>query len=75
MTAAEKTNERAADGTRLGEDGRMDAAEQEVARQLAERAKAENLSLTGPGGLLGRLTKIVAERQRQLAEFHISLMA
>ena len=30
-------------------------------RQLAERVRAEGLSLTGPGGLLGRLTKVVLE--------------
>ena len=34
---------------------------QELARQLAEQARAEGLSLTGPGGLLGRLTKVVLE--------------
>src|SRR5580658_7209932 len=61
MTAAKKTNEAAADGMRPGEDIRVDAAEQELARQLAERARAEGLSLTGPGGLLGRLTKVVLE--------------
>src|SRR5499425_340833 len=38
-----------------------DAAEPELAKQLAERARAEGLSLTGPGGLLGRLTKVVLE--------------
>src|SRR5215468_658356 len=38
-----------------------DAAELELAKQLAERARAEGLSLTGPGGLLGRLTKVVLE--------------
>ena len=38
-----------------------DSAELELARQLAERARAEGLSLTGPGGLLGRLTKVVLE--------------
>jgi transposase-like protein len=43
------------------DDGRMNAADQELARQLAERAEAEGLSLTGPGGLLGRLTKVVLE--------------
>jgi transposase-like protein len=44
-----------------GEGGRPDAAELELARQLAERAQAEGLQLTGPGGLLGRLTKVVLE--------------
>jgi putative transposase len=43
------------------DDGRVDAADEELARQLAERARAEGLSLTGPGGLLGRLTKVVLE--------------
>ena len=43
------------------DDGRVGAAEEELARQLAERARAEGLSLTGPGGLLGRLTKVVLE--------------
>jgi putative transposase len=57
MTAAK----RAADGLRDGEDGRPAPAEEELARQLAERARAEGLSLTGPGGLLGRLTKVVLE--------------
>src|SRR5690348_16032938 len=44
-----------------GDGGRPDAAELELARQLAERARAEGLQLTGPGGLLGRLTKVVLE--------------
>jgi putative transposase len=55
----------AANGTKpvapAADDGRVDAAEEELARQLAERARAEGLSLTGPGGLLGRLTKVVLE--------------
>jgi hypothetical protein len=33
-----------------GADGRVDAADAEMVRQLAERARAEGLSLTGPGG-------------------------
>jgi transposase-like protein len=53
MTAAKKD--------RAGDGGQPDAAELELARQLAERARAEGLSLTGPGGLLGRLTKVVLE--------------
>jgi len=57
MTAAKKTGPAAADG----EPGGREAAELELARQLAERAQAEGLSLTGPGGLLGRLTKVVLE--------------
>ena len=43
------------------DDGRVGAAEEELASQLAERARAEGLSLAGPGGLLGRLTKVVLE--------------
>src|ERR1700751_2488221 len=56
MTAARKTETAGSSG-----DGRADAAELELARQLAERARAEGLPLTGPGGLLGRLTKVVLE--------------
>src|SRR5580700_6378081 len=52
----------AANGVKpVTDDGRVDAADEALARQLAERAKAEGLSLTGPGGLLGRLTKVVLE--------------
>jgi putative transposase len=55
----------AADGTKLAgsaaDDGRVDGSDEALARQLAERAQAEGLSLTGPGGLLGRLTKVVLE--------------
>ena len=47
MTAAKKTGPPAAEG--------------ELARQLAQRAQAGGLALTGPGGLLGRLTKAVLE--------------
>jgi putative transposase len=57
MTTAKKTDQAAADG----EPGGREAAELELARQLAQRAQAEGLSLTGPGGLLGRLTKVVLE--------------
>jgi putative transposase len=57
MTAAKKTAQPAAGGEAPG----REAAELELARQLAERAQAEGLALTGPGGLLGRLTKVVLE--------------
>ena len=56
MTAARKTETAGSSG-----DGRADAAELELARQLAERARAEGLSLTGPGGLLNQVTKVVLE--------------
>jgi putative transposase len=45
----------------VADDGRVGAAEEELARELAERARAEGVSLTGPGGLLGQLTKVVLE--------------
>src|SRR5579859_3264749 len=55
----------AVNGTKPGgpaaDDSRVDAAGEALARELAERARAEGLSLTGPGGLLGRLTKVVLE--------------
>ena len=57
MKAAKET----AAAAERADDGRVNAADQELARQLAERAGAEGLSLTGPGGLLGRLTKVVLE--------------
>ena len=43
------------------DDGRVDPADEQLVRELAERARAEGVSLTGPGGLLGRLTKVVLE--------------
>ena len=52
----------AVNGTKpAADDGRAAAADEALARQLAERARAEGLSLAGPGGLLGRLTKLVLE--------------
>ena len=57
MAVAKRTGPAAADG----EPGGREAAELELARQLAGRAQAEGLSLTGPDGLLGRLTKVVLE--------------
>src|SRR5690349_17708335 len=38
-----------------------DASNDELVRQLAERARAEGLQLTGAGGLLAELTKRVVE--------------
>jgi putative transposase len=61
MMAAKKTGQVAADSGEPGQDGGVDPAELELARQLAERARTEGLSLTGPGGLLSRLTKVVLE--------------
>src|ERR1035438_5569608 len=55
----------AVNGTRLAGPGagggRGGAGGEGPARPLAERARAEGLSLPGPGGLLGRLTKVVLE--------------
>jgi hypothetical protein len=39
----------------------LTAAEEDLARSLMERAKAEGVSLVGPGGLLSGLTKTVLE--------------
>ncbi|MFE4838128.1 IS256 family transposase [Arthrobacter sp. NPDC056691] len=39
----------------------MDAVDEELVRQLTERARAEGLQLTGEGGLLQKLTKLVME--------------
>jgi hypothetical protein len=61
MTAAKKTDQADASGGQPGEGVPADAVELELARQLAERARAGGLSLAGPGGLLGRLTKVVLE--------------
>ncbi len=36
-------------------------ASDELVRQLAKRARAEGLRLTGEGGLLSQLTKVVVE--------------
>jgi putative transposase len=39
----------------------LDATDEQLIRQLADRARAEGLQLTGEGGLLARLTKTVLE--------------
>jgi len=39
----------------------IDAVDEELVRQLTERARAEGLQLTGEGGLLQKLTKLVME--------------
>jgi hypothetical protein len=35
--------------------------DEQLVRQLVDRARAEGLKLTGDGGLLARLTKVVVE--------------
>ena len=44
-----------------GEAGGRDELDEAMASQLAEQARAEGTALTGPDGLLGRLTKMVLE--------------
>ena len=39
----------------------LSAADEQVLRELTERARTGGLKLTGQGGLLGRLTKMVVE--------------
>jgi putative transposase len=41
--------------------GGLSAADQQLLRELTERARADGLKLTGEGGLLGELTKMVVE--------------
>jgi len=49
------TQDRDQDGTELS------AADEQLLRELTERARSGGLKLTGEGGLLGRLTKMVVE--------------
>jgi len=44
-----------------GQAAELSAADEELIRGLTERARAEGLQLTGPGGLLGLLSKRVIE--------------
>ena len=39
----------------------LSAADEQVLRELTERARTGGLKLTGEGGLLGRLTKMIVE--------------
>src|ERR1039457_2604695 len=43
------------------EQAELSAADEQVLRELAERARAGGLQMTGEGGLLGKLTKMVVE--------------
>jgi putative transposase len=38
-----------------------EGSDEQLVRQLVDRARSEALKLTGEGGLLGRLTKVVVE--------------
>jgi transposase-like protein len=49
------------DGTNEQKIEKAPAADVELVRQLTERAQAEGVQLTGEGGLLGRLAKMVIE--------------
>ena len=40
---------------------KLSAADEQLVRELTERARADGLKLTGAGGLLGKLTKMVIE--------------
>ena len=45
-----------------GRDGaELSAADEQLLRELTERARTGGLKLTGEGGLLGKLTKMVVE--------------
>jgi putative transposase len=46
---------------RDSEPGGLSAADEQLLRELTERARKDGLKLTGEGGLLGRLTKMVVE--------------
>jgi putative transposase len=48
-------------GNRDQAEAELPAADEQVLRELAERARAGGLKLTGPGGLPGKLTKMVVE--------------
>jgi putative transposase len=52
------TEEIAAHG---GDDELLDAVDEQLIEQLAERAQARGLQLTGEGGLLARLTKTLVD--------------
>ena len=48
--------------TSHGEDGaELSSADEQLLRELTERARTGGLKLTGEGGLLGKLTKMVVE--------------
>ena len=48
--------------TSRDEDGAgLSAADEQLLRELTERARTGGLKLTGEGGLLGKLTKMVVE--------------
>jgi transposase-like protein len=49
------------DVTSAADESAVDAVDEQLLRQLSDRARAEGLRLTGEGGLLGRLTKLVVE--------------
>src|ERR1700752_4769451 len=49
------------DVTSTQESAGLSAAEEQLLRELTDRARAGGLKLTGEGGLLGQLTKMVVE--------------
>jgi putative transposase len=50
-----------ATSAQLGEEELLDAVDEQLIRQLTDRARTQGLQLTGEGGLLARLTKTVVE--------------
>ncbi len=54
---------------------RLDAVDEQLVEQLADRARSEGLQLTGEGGLLARLTKRVVESAIEGGWMIISAMA
>jgi len=52
----------------------LPAADEQLLRELTERARAGGLRLTGAGGLLGKLTKMVAGGALEASWMIISVM-
>ncbi|WP_374212949.1 hypothetical protein [Frankia sp. CiP3] len=47
--------------------GTVPVLDEELARRLVAQARAEGVSLTGPGGMLGKLTKLLLETALEVA--------
>lgn len=60
QTTSKQAVSEVADTPSRGEQQR-DELDEQLARQLAEHARAQGTSLVGPDGLLGKLTKLVFE--------------
>ena len=53
--------------------GELSAADEQLLRELTERARTGGLKLTGEGGLLGKLTKMVIEGALEKGLFHLKV--